>query len=156
MSNAQPTMDSLRELNNRLLAEIAELRKENAKIPELEKKLLKFAKIEAEKMELRRELKARSDELEKTIADYSVKIGKLNAVIVELEKTNAVITTKVTKLESENVELKAEIAKLRYDINEIKQQAFPQPEMLPEVMVISKEMKNTIDSNIRFCSKPAQ
>jgi hypothetical protein len=38
-------------------------------------------------MELRRELKAKSDELEKTIADYSVKIGKLNAIIVELEKT---------------------------------------------------------------------
>jgi septal ring factor EnvC (AmiA/AmiB activator) len=137
MSNAQPTMDSLRELNTRLLAEIAELRKENAKIPELEKKLLKFAKIE---LNFLSQLKARSDELEKTIADYSVKIGKLNAIIVELEKTNAVITTKVTKLESENVELKAEIAKLRYDINAIKQQTFPQPEMLPEVTIISKEM----------------
>jgi hypothetical protein len=33
-------------------------------------------------MELKRELKARRNELEKTIADYSVKIGKLNAVIV--------------------------------------------------------------------------
>src|SRR2546430_8017289 len=139
MSSTQPTMDSLRELN-----------KENTEIPELREKLLKFAEVEAEKMELRQELKARTDELEKTIADYSVKIGKLNAVIVELEKTNAV----TTKLESENVELKAEIAKLRYDVNEIKQQTFPQPEMLPEVTVISKEMvsgngqnNNTMDSN---------
>src|SRR5947207_4700353 len=143
-------MDSLRELNTKLLADISELRKENTEIPELREKLLKFAEVEAEKMELRRELKARTDELEKTIADYSVKIGKLNAVIVELEKTNAV----TTKLESENVELKAEIAKLRYDVNEIKQQTFPQPEMLPEVTVISKEMvsgngqnNNTMDSN---------
>ncbi|RIA95208.1 hypothetical protein C1645_817054 [Glomus cerebriforme] len=150
MSTAQITMDSLRELNTKLLAVISELRKENTEISELREKLLKFAEVEAEKMELRRELKARTDELEKTITDYSVKIGKLNAVIVKLEKTNAV----TTKLESENVELKAEIAKLRYDVNEIKQQTFSQPEMLPEVVVISKEMvsgngqnNNTIDSN---------
>ena len=32
------TIDSLRELNTKLLAEIANLRKENDKIPELEKK----------------------------------------------------------------------------------------------------------------------
>ena len=126
-------------------SEFDTLRQENARL------MAKVIGLEAEKMELRRELKARTDELEKTIADYSVKIGKLNAVIVELEKTNAV----TTKLESENVELKAEIAKLRYDVNEIKQQTFPQPEMLPEVTVISKEMvsengqnNNTIDSNI--------
>src|SRR3954447_13572785 len=115
MSTAQITMDSLRELNTKLLAEISELRKENTEIPELREKLLKFAEVEAEKIKLRRELKAKTDELEKTIADYSVKIGKLNAVIVKLEKTNAV----TTKLEFENVELKAEIAKLRYDVNEI-------------------------------------
>ena len=66
-------MDSLRELNTKFLAEIAELRKENANIPELEKK---FADVEAEKMELRQELKARTD--------YSVKIGNLNGIIVEL------------------------------------------------------------------------
>ncbi|RIA80337.1 hypothetical protein C1645_838884 [Glomus cerebriforme] len=102
------SIDSLRELNSKLLAEISELRKENTEILKLKKKLLEFAKVEAEKMELRRELKARTDELEKTIANYSVKISKLNAVIIELEKTNAV----TTKLESKNVELKAEIAKL--------------------------------------------
>ncbi|GBC14167.2 hypothetical protein GLOIN_2v1778720 [Rhizophagus irregularis DAOM 181602=DAOM 197198] len=89
MSFTKQSTDSLRELNVKLLAEIAKLRKENAELRE--KLLLKFA---------------RSDELEKTIADYSVKISKLNAVIVELEKTNAV-TAKL-----ENVDLKAEIAKL--------------------------------------------
>ncbi|CAG8584003.1 4974_t:CDS:1, partial [Paraglomus brasilianum] len=62
------SIDSLRGLNAKLLAEITDLRKENA---------LKFAEVEAEKIELRRELKARSDELEKTVADYSVKIGGL-------------------------------------------------------------------------------
>ena len=66
MSNAQPTMDSLRELNTKLLAEIAELRKENSEIPELREKLLKFAEVGAEKMKLRQELKSRIDELEKT------------------------------------------------------------------------------------------
>ena len=80
--------DSLRELNAKLLVEITELRKENAEIPELREKLLKFAEVEAEKVKLRRELKARSDEPEKTIADYSAKIGNLNAIIVELEKNS--------------------------------------------------------------------
>ena len=61
--------DSLRELNAKLLAEITELRKENTEIPKLREK---FAEVEAEKVELRRELKGRTDELEKTIADYSV------------------------------------------------------------------------------------
>uniref|UniRef100_U9UX28 Uncharacterized protein n=1 Tax=Rhizophagus irregularis (strain DAOM 181602 / DAOM 197198 / MUCL 43194) TaxID=747089 RepID=U9UX28_RHIID len=35
--------DSLRELNAKLLAEIAKLRKENAEIPKLREKLLRFA-----------------------------------------------------------------------------------------------------------------
>ncbi|RIA95217.1 hypothetical protein C1645_816945 [Glomus cerebriforme] len=47
------SIDSLRVLNSKLLAEIAELRKENAKIPELRKKLLKFAVVEAENVKLR-------------------------------------------------------------------------------------------------------
>ncbi|RIB12274.1 hypothetical protein C2G38_2041948 [Gigaspora rosea] len=46
-------MDSLRKLNTKLLAEIAELRKENAKIPELREKLQRFAEVEAENAKLR-------------------------------------------------------------------------------------------------------
>ena len=79
-------IDSLRELNSKLLAEIAELRKENANIPDLREKV---AEDEVEKM---KELKARTDELEKTISHYSVEIGKLNVIIVELEKNRAIIT----------------------------------------------------------------
>ena len=41
------SINSLRELNSKLLAEIAELRKENAEIPELREKFLKFAEVEA-------------------------------------------------------------------------------------------------------------
>ena len=46
------SIDSLRELNSKLLAEIAELRKENVEIPELREKLLKFAEVEAENARL--------------------------------------------------------------------------------------------------------
>ena len=46
-------MDSLRELNTKLIAEIAELRKENAEIPELREKLLKFAEVEAKNARLK-------------------------------------------------------------------------------------------------------
>src|SRR3954464_6027923 len=102
MSTAQITMDSLRELNTKLLAEISELRKGNTEIPELREKLLKFAEVEAEKMELRRELKARTDELEKAIANSSAEIGKLNAIIVDLEKYKSAIS----KLEFENAEFR--------------------------------------------------
>src|SRR5947208_1810308 len=52
LSNMQ-SIDSLRELNTKLLAEVAELRKENAEIPELREKLLKFAEVEAENAKLR-------------------------------------------------------------------------------------------------------
>ena len=47
------SIDSLRELNAKLLAEIVELRKENAEIPELREKLLGFAEVEAENAKLR-------------------------------------------------------------------------------------------------------
>ena len=100
--------DSLRELNAKLLVEITELRKENAEIPELREKLLKFAEVEAEKVKLRRELEAKNDELYKTIADFSSKIGKLNAEIVELKKDK----TAITKLESEHAEFRDRVTKV--------------------------------------------
>jgi hypothetical protein len=63
MSNAKSCI-LLRELNVRLLAEIAELKK-------------KFAEIEGKnaEMKLRQELKARTDELEKTISHYSIEMA---------------------------------------------------------------------------------
>ena len=94
MSSTQSN-DSLRELNAKLLAEIGELRK-------------KVAEDEVEKMKLKQELKARTDELEKTISRYSVEIGKLNAMIVELEKNK----TATAKLESENAEFRDRITKV--------------------------------------------
>src|SRR3954447_24588378 len=52
LSNMQ-SIDSLRELNAKLLAEIAELRKENTEIPELREKLLRFVEVEAENARLK-------------------------------------------------------------------------------------------------------
>src|ERR1044072_2032223 len=85
-SNMQST-DSLRELNSKLLAEIAELRKvnaelkdKNAEIPDLKRK---FAEIESENAELK-------------------------ARIIELEKNKTV----TTKLESENAEFRDRITKV--------------------------------------------
>src|SRR6266496_596084 len=49
LSNMQ-SVDSLKELNSKLLVEIAELRKKNDKIPVLEKK---FAEVEAENAKLK-------------------------------------------------------------------------------------------------------
>ncbi|CAG8580445.1 7664_t:CDS:2 [Gigaspora rosea] len=52
MSNDQLTINTLRELNARLASEITELRKENAEIPELRKKL---SEVEVENIELKAE-----------------------------------------------------------------------------------------------------
>ncbi|GES94617.1 hypothetical protein GLOIN_2v1610121 [Rhizophagus clarus] len=80
------SIDSLRELNAKFLAEIAELRKKNAKISELREKLLKFAEVEAENVKLR-----------------------------QIIEENA-------KRDAENAELKTEVARLRHDIEKMKQQ----------------------------------
>ncbi|CAG8453054.1 14752_t:CDS:2 [Cetraspora pellucida] len=64
--DTQSTIKMLRELNIKLVSDIAELRKENAEILELRKKFAKTAKENAENAKLRD--------------------GKLNARIVELEK----------------------------------------------------------------------
>ncbi|RIA90952.1 hypothetical protein C1645_822718 [Glomus cerebriforme] len=121
MSNAQ-SIDSLRELNAKLLAEIAELRKENVKISELKKEnnelkdknteipelRRKFAEIEAE----RAELKARIAELLKQGVEENkrrdAENAELKARIIELEKNKTV----TTKLESENAEFRDRITKV--------------------------------------------
>jgi hypothetical protein len=94
--------DSLRELNAKLLAEIAELRKENTEIPELREKLLKFDEVEAENAKLKQiiEENARRDAEN---AEHKIRIE-------ELEKNSADIS-------AENAELKAELAKLRHDFD---------------------------------------
>ncbi|CAG8788754.1 19057_t:CDS:2, partial [Gigaspora rosea] len=88
MSNA---IDLLKELNFKLLAEITELRKENAKIPELRKK---FAKIEAE-----------NTKLKQAIEENAV----LKIRFEELEKKHKTDTTKLT---TENIKLKDRVTKL--------------------------------------------
>ena len=80
------SIDSLRELNSKLLAEIAELRKENVEIPELREKLLKFAEVEAEN-------------------------AKLRQIIEENAKRDA----RVEELEQKNTELEARLAILEQD-----------------------------------------
>jgi hypothetical protein len=87
-SNMQST-DSLRELNAKLLAKIAKLRKENAEIPELREKLLIFAKIEAENAKLKQiiEENARRD-FEN--AELKSRVRELEARLALLEQGSAV------------------------------------------------------------------
>ncbi|RIA92374.1 hypothetical protein C1645_820799 [Glomus cerebriforme] len=70
-------MDSLRELNSKLLGKIIELRKENAKIPKLKKKLLKFAKIEAENAKLRQIIK-KNAKRDAENAEFKTEVARLN------------------------------------------------------------------------------
>ncbi|CAB4396835.1 unnamed protein product [Rhizophagus irregularis] len=81
--------DSLRELNAKLLAEIAKLRKENAEIPELREKLLRFAEVEAENAKLRQiiEENARRDSEN---AELKSRVGELEARLALLEQSSAV------------------------------------------------------------------
>ena len=83
------SIDSLRELNVKLLAEIAKLRKENAEIPELREKLLRFAKVEAENTKLKQiiEENARHDSEN---AELKSRVGELEARLALLEQGSAV------------------------------------------------------------------
>ena len=83
------SIDSLRELNAKLLAEIAELRKENAEIPELRGKLLIFAEVEAENARLKQiiEGNARRDSEN---AELKSRVGELEARLALLEQGSAV------------------------------------------------------------------
>ncbi|RGB31504.1 hypothetical protein C1646_817254 [Rhizophagus diaphanus] len=96
------SIDSLRELNSKLLAEIAELRKGNDEIPELREKLLKFAEVEAENAKLRQIIEENAKR-DAENAEHKIRIE-------ELEKNSADIS-------AENAELKAELAELRHDFN---------------------------------------
>ncbi|GBB95596.1 hypothetical protein RclHR1_25710001 [Rhizophagus clarus] len=80
------SIDSLRELNSKLLAEIAELRKKNDKIPVLEKK---FAEVEAENARLKQiiEENARRDAEN---AELKSRVGELEARLALLEQGSAV------------------------------------------------------------------
>ncbi|RGB34406.1 hypothetical protein C1646_153626 [Rhizophagus diaphanus] len=77
------------ELNAKLLTEIAELRKENAEIPELRGKLLIFAEVEAENARLKQiiEENARRDSEN---AELKFRVGELEARLVLLEQDSAV------------------------------------------------------------------
>ncbi|RGB22244.1 hypothetical protein C1646_776424 [Rhizophagus diaphanus] len=91
------SIDSLRELNSKLLAEIAELRKENTEIPKLREK---FAEVEAKNAKLRQIIEENSRR--------DAENAKQRARIEELEKNSANIST-------ENTELKVRVAKLEQD-----------------------------------------
>src|SRR5437763_7218049 len=80
------SIDSLRELNSKLLAEIAELRKKNDKIPVLEKK---FAEVEAENARLKQiiEENARRDSEN---AELKSRVGELETRLALLEQSSAV------------------------------------------------------------------
>ncbi|UZO24471.1 uncharacterized protein OCT59_016769 [Rhizophagus irregularis] len=81
--------DSLRELNAKLLAEIAELRKENAEISELREKLLKFAEVEVENVRLKQiiEKNARRDAEN---VELKSRVRELEARLALLEQGSAV------------------------------------------------------------------
>ena len=81
--------DSLRELNAKLLTEIAKLRKVNTEIPELKEKLLRFAEVEAENAMLKQiiEKNARHDAEN---AELKSRVGKLEARLALLEQGSVV------------------------------------------------------------------
>src|SRR2546423_9385829 len=85
MSDTQSKIDSLQELNSQLIATIAELRKENAKIPELEKK---FTEIKSENMKL------------KQIIEENV---KRDVRVEELEQKNKELEARLAVVEQSSV-----------------------------------------------------
>src|SRR5256884_123726 len=89
LSSNMQSIDSLRELNAKLLAEIAELRKENAEIPELRGKLLIFAEVEAENARLKQIIEENARRNSEN-AELKFRVGELEARLALLEQGSAV------------------------------------------------------------------
>ncbi|CAG8534607.1 11580_t:CDS:2, partial [Scutellospora calospora] len=104
ISNMQDQRDKPKDLSelDLLRQRIIDLETENAEIPELRNKLLKFAEVETENKRLRQ-----------IVEENSRRDAEFKSRIEELEKSR-------TDTASENAELKTEVAKLRHDFEEIK------------------------------------
>ena len=83
------SIDSLRELNAKLLAEIAKLRKENTEIPELREKLLRFAEVETENARLKQIIEENAKR-DAENAEFKSRVGELEARLALLEQGSAV------------------------------------------------------------------
>ncbi|RIA93161.1 hypothetical protein C1645_735796 [Glomus cerebriforme] len=104
------SIDSLRELNTKLLAEIAKLRKKNAEIPDLKRKLAKF---ESKKVELKVRL---AKALRQTIEEnkkHNAENVKLKIRIKKLEKNKTDFSAKNVRYDDTIAKLKAKVVKLR-------------------------------------------
>ncbi|CAG8501489.1 4703_t:CDS:2 [Cetraspora pellucida] len=148
MSNAQ-SIDLLRELNAKLLTEIAKLRKKNAEIPDLRRK---FAEIEAEKIELNSkiaELLRQAVEESKQHDDENV---KLKVRIEELEKNKEDSSVKNIRHNVEIAEIKAEIVKLK-DNNEENKDDQKSSEDREIDAFLNKACKQSVSDGIRQYNK---
>ncbi|CAG8477258.1 6184_t:CDS:1 [Cetraspora pellucida] len=87
------TIDSLRELNTKLLAEIAKLKKKNNKILVLKKK---FAEVETKKVKLKQIIE------KNTICD--AKNAKLKAKIEKLESENVKFNNRIIKIKQRQLQ----------------------------------------------------
>ncbi|GBB87907.1 hypothetical protein RclHR1_01440022 [Rhizophagus clarus] len=105
------SIDSLRELNAKLLAEITELRKENAEIPELREKLLKF---EAENGELK-VVNAEIPDLRRKISEFDAERAELKRRIAEALKMTE---EERTRRDAEDAKLKARIEELEFEFRD--------------------------------------
>src|SRR5215213_8576869 len=83
------SINSLRELNAKLLVEITGLRKENAEIPELREKLLRFADVEAENEKLKKIIEENTRR-DAENAELKSRVGELEARLALLEQSSAV------------------------------------------------------------------
>jgi hypothetical protein len=108
MSNTQSN-DSLRELNAKLLAEIAELRKENAEIPDLKRKLTEF---KSKKVELKARLVEALRQTVKESKRHDAENVELKTRIEELEKCKVDSSAENVRHDVKFAELKAEVVKL--------------------------------------------
>ncbi|CAG8675803.1 7743_t:CDS:2, partial [Ambispora gerdemannii] len=103
------SVDSLRELNAKLLAEIVELRKENAEIPDLKRKLAEF---ESEKVELKARLAEALSQAVEESKRRDAEIAELKTRIEELEKCKVDSSAENVRRDVEFAKLKAEVVKL--------------------------------------------
>ena len=157
MTNSH-SIDSLRELNAKLLADIVKLRKANAKISDLKRKLVEF---ESKKVELKARLAEALRQAIKESKKCDAENAELKTRIKELEKNKADSLAENVRRDDAIAELKAEVVKLRDDNEGSNQVTFLLPCMSDQKSSEDRQMdiflddahKKSVSSGIRQRNK---
>ncbi|CAG8728049.1 7834_t:CDS:2, partial [Cetraspora pellucida] len=141
--------DLLRELNYKLVAEIAKLRKENTEIPELREKLLRFAEVEAENARLKQIIEENARRNAEN-AELKSRVGELEARLALLEQGSAVDGMMLSFGQTQNDEEKSNLIAKLDDTASYKMNSDNTPEQIENTSNNTSNSDVYQESNIQY------